>query len=110
MASRRVHVVWSERARDALDEAVAYVAENAADIARRILQTVLDAAASLDILSSRGRIVSELNDIAFRELLVDPFRLTSTLWHLALDLSGDTIRGHDCRPSTPGARLSYLAT
>ncbi len=54
--SRRVRVVWSERARDALDEAVAYVAE-------------------LDVFSSRGRIVPELNDIAFRELFVDPFRL-----------------------------------
>ncbi len=75
MASRRVRVVWSERARDALDEAVAYVAEDAPDTARRLLRTVLDAAASLDLFSSRGRIVPELNDIAFRELFVDPFRL-----------------------------------
>ena len=100
MASRRVRVVWSERARDALDEAVAYVAEDAPDTARRLLRAVLDAAASLDVFSSRGRIVPELNDIAFRELFVHP----------SLDLSGDTIKGHDCRSSTPGARLPYLET
>lgn len=73
MASRRVRVVWSERARNALDEAVAYVAEDAPDTARRLLRTVLDAAASMNVFSSRGRIVPELNDIAFRELFVDPF-------------------------------------
>ena len=36
---------------------------------------MLDAAASLNVFSGRGRIVPELNDIAFRELFVDPFRL-----------------------------------
>ncbi len=75
MAARRRRVVWSQRARDALDEAVAYIAKDAPDVARRLLEGILDAARSLETLSERGRIVPELAEPTFRELLRSPYRL-----------------------------------
>lgn len=75
MAARRRRVVWSQRARDAVDEAVAYIGQDAADAARRLLEGILDAARSLQTLSERGRIVPELANPTFRELLISPYRL-----------------------------------
>ncbi len=75
MAVRRRRVVWSQRARDAVDEAVAYIGQDAPDAARRLLEGIVGAARSLDTLSERGRIVPELAEPTFRELLVSPYRL-----------------------------------
>ena len=75
MASRRCRVVWTERARDALDDAITYVAKDSPQAARRLAERILDAAASLEHLSERGRIVPELKDPSVRELLVHPYRV-----------------------------------
>ena len=75
MGAGRRQVTWSQRSRDALDEAVAYIRQDSADAARRLLQRVIETAAGLDRLSERGRIVPELEDPSLRELLVQPYRL-----------------------------------
>ena len=75
MAARRRRVVWSLRARDAVNEAVAYISQDAPDVARRLLEGILDAARSLETLSERGRIVPELAEPTLRELLMSPYRL-----------------------------------
>ncbi len=75
MAARRRRVVWSPRARDAVDEAVAYIGKDAPDAAQRLLEDLLDAARSLETLSERGRIVPELAEPTFRQLLRPPYRL-----------------------------------
>ena len=75
MAPRRREVVWAERARRALDEALTYVAERSLQRARRLAERVLERADSLDTFSERGRVVPELGDPMLRELLIDPFRL-----------------------------------
>ena len=75
MAIRRRRVIWALRARAALDEAIGYVAADAPDTAAALLDRVLEAAASLEELSDRGRIVPELADLRLRELIARPYRL-----------------------------------
>ena len=75
MVDRRRRVVWSDAALRALEEAATYVAADAPDAARRLVERVLTAADSLQLLATRGRTVPELSKPGVRELLVRPFRL-----------------------------------
>ena len=75
MDPRRRAVAWTDAARQQLDEALAYVAEDSHSAATELLLTLLTASASLEILAERGRIVPEKPDGLVRELLVNPFRL-----------------------------------
>ena len=75
MAPHHREVVWSERARNGLDEAVAYIAKDSPDRALDFLERALVTAESLDQLTQRGRIVPELNDPYVRELFVYSYRL-----------------------------------
>ncbi len=75
MATRVRAVVWSESARDALDEVITYIAQDSQQAASRVLDAALAAAASLATLSERGRIVPELDDPVIRETLVFRYRL-----------------------------------
>jgi plasmid stabilization system protein ParE len=75
MATRRREVIWTQRARDALDEAAAYVAQDAPAAAMNLGERALDAAESLSTLSERGRIVPELDDPPVREIFVYRYRL-----------------------------------
>jgi toxin ParE1/3/4 len=75
MATRRREVIWSRRARDGLDEAVAYIAKDSQERARDFLERALNTAESLDQFAERGRIVPELDDPYVRELFVYRYRL-----------------------------------
>ena len=75
MGSRHRAVVWTEAASAALDDAIAFVAEDSASNAAALLERVLDAAASLSTLSDRGAPVPEINDRSVRQLLPGPYRL-----------------------------------
>ena len=66
-----------------LDEAVAYIAQNSGLAAEGLLTQILEAAATLDAFSERGRVVPELNHPSVRELLLRRYRL---------HLSGDALR------------------
>lgn len=63
MAARRRRVVWTEQARQILDDAVSYVAQDSRPAAERLLIQALEAASSLDAFSERGRIVPELSQV-----------------------------------------------
>jgi plasmid stabilization system protein ParE len=75
MATHRREVIWAQRARDALDEAAAFVAEDSPEAAVNLVERALDAAESLSTLSERGRIVPELDDPTVREIFVYRYRL-----------------------------------
>lgn len=75
MGARRRRVEWSERAYEALDEALAYVAQDSPRAAERLLVRLLEAAESLSELTKRGRIVPELADPRIREMIVPPYRI-----------------------------------
>jgi plasmid stabilization system protein ParE len=75
MAARLRAVVWAASARDALDEVIAYIAEDSPQAAVHVLDAALASAASLATLSARGRIVPELNDPNIREIFVFRYRL-----------------------------------
>jgi plasmid stabilization system protein ParE len=75
VADRLRAVAWSESAQTALDEVIAYIHQDSPGNARRVLVAALKAAASLETLAERGRIVPELGDPDIRELLVFRFRL-----------------------------------
>ena len=75
MATRRRAVIWTKRARDALDDAAAYIAEDSPDAAIDLVMRALDAADSLTTLSERGHIVPELGDQKVREIFVFKYRL-----------------------------------
>lgn len=75
MVDRRRRVVWSASAAGALDGAAQYVAADAPQAAARLVEKILIAADSLQLLATRGRRLPELADPTVRELLVHPFRL-----------------------------------
>ncbi len=75
MATQRREVIWTLRSRDALDEAAAYVAQDSPETAVDLVERALDAADSLDTLSERGHIVSELDIPTVREIFVHKYRL-----------------------------------
>lgn len=58
-----------------LEEAAEYIGIDSPPAAHRLAVSIVDAAESLADLSERGRIVPELHDSRFRELLVGPYRL-----------------------------------
>lgn len=58
-----------------LDEVVAHVARDSRSAAERLLVDALNAAASLDLSSERGRVVPEWNHPSVRELFVQRYRL-----------------------------------
>lgn len=60
MAAGRRRVIWSEAARDSLDEAIGFIAEDAPQVAAALLDRILAAAESLDELGERGRVVQRL--------------------------------------------------
>ncbi len=74
MAARR-RVIWAPRAQEALDEALAFVAQDSPTGALRILEQALSAADSLSTLSERGRIVPEVSQANLREVFVFRYRL-----------------------------------
>jgi len=69
-------VIWAPSAHVDLDEALARRADPA-----RLLEEILDAAASLSTLSERGRWVPELDDRTTREIFVRDFRLMYEVWN-----------------------------
>ncbi len=93
MASRRRSVVWAQSARSALDEVIAYIAQDSQDRAVQVLMRALDTAAGLETLADRGRVVPELSDPAIRELFVYRYRsctkcsmTASSFWHFCTEL------------------------
>lgn len=58
-----------------LEEAVEYIAVDSPAAAHKLAVAVVAAAESLSELSERGRVVPELNDSRYRELLVGTYRL-----------------------------------
>jgi toxin ParE1/3/4 len=75
VASRYRTVIWAESAEAALDEVVTYIAQDSRDQAIKVLIRTLEAAASLQTLADRGRIVPELRESDLRELFVFRYRL-----------------------------------
>lgn len=74
MAARR-RVVWSERARDGLDEVLSYIAKDSPEGVRSVARSAIELASSLATLAERGRIVPELGDPAIREVFAFRYRL-----------------------------------
>jgi toxin ParE1/3/4 len=75
MAARRWRVIWSEQANHQVDDAVAYIARDSIQAARRVLADALDDGASLQTMAERGRIVPEVGSPAIREIFVHRYRL-----------------------------------
>jgi toxin ParE1/3/4 len=81
MAARVREVVWAEAARDALNEVIAYIAQDSRQPAVQVLDEALRAAASLATFAERGRVVPELNDANIREVFVHRYRLQYRIEH-----------------------------
>jgi plasmid stabilization system protein ParE len=88
MALRRREVVWAERAKLALNDALNYIATDSPLNATRLAQEVLDEADSLATLSERGRMVPEVGDPTLRELLINPFRLMYEVHETEVNIVG----------------------
>jgi len=103
MAARRRRVVWTEHARQMLDDAISYVARDSLPAAERLLIQTLEAASSLNVHSDRGRVVPELDRPNIRQLLVQRYRLVYEVTpaevqilafvHGARDLTGPGLGG-----------------
>lgn len=74
MDSRR-RVVWAQTALDALNDALAYIAEESSQGAASVALAALESANSLSTLAERGRVVPEIGRAAIREIFVFRYRL-----------------------------------
>lgn len=75
MVARKYRVVWARSAQSALDDAIAYIAEDSREAAARVLQLVLETADGLSTLARRGRVVPEVGDPTIREVFAFRYRL-----------------------------------
>ena len=75
MAAGRHRVIWTQRALRAGDEIAEYLATDSPAEAARLIDAFLQAAATLDTLTERGRVVPEVGDPLIREIFVYDFRL-----------------------------------
>ena len=80
MAARTRRVVWTESARLALDEVIAYISRDSPGNAVGVLTQALDTAASLATFAERGRVIREIGDSSLRELLVYDYRMLYRLY------------------------------
>jgi plasmid stabilization system protein ParE len=80
MADRPRSVVWTQAAREQLDEIIEYIAEDSLDAALRVLDRILATSESLSRLAHRGRVVPEIQDGKVRELFVFSYRLMYELY------------------------------
>jgi plasmid stabilization system protein ParE len=63
VASRTRSVVWTPLARDGLDDVLAYIAEDSAEAAEKVLEVVLGVAESLSVFSERGASLQPLTSV-----------------------------------------------
>lgn len=75
MAERPRRVVWASASNVQLDEIVGHVAIDSVVAAGKVLDVILEAAASLSHFAERGRVVPEIGDRAVREIFVYSYRL-----------------------------------
>ena len=68
-------VIWTEAALSDIEAAAAFIARDSPHYASVLIRESDAAAASLDILSKRGRVVPETNQLDLRELFVCNYRL-----------------------------------
>lgn len=68
-------IVWSYEATADLNALADHIARDSASYAASFVHEILLASRSLDILSERGRIVSELANPNIRELFIREYRL-----------------------------------
>lgn len=75
MANRPRTVVWTAASKAQLDELIGYVARDSVVTAGKVLDVILEAAASLSHFAERGRVVPEIRDRTIREIFVYSYRL-----------------------------------
>lgn len=68
-------VVWSPLAELRALEAVEYIAEDRPLAAAKWLEGLLERVAKLDQFERRGRVVWEIGNPAYREILFEPYRI-----------------------------------
>ena len=84
MVTGKYRVVWAKSAQSALDDAIAYIAEDSREAAGRVLELVLATAEGLSTLARRGRVVPEVGDSATREVFAFRYRVL-------YEVRGDTV-------------------
>ena len=70
-----MRVDWSDFARDDLDDLVCYISRDSAFYARRFGQKVVLATRRLTQFPESGRMIPEAEDKAFREIIVQGYRV-----------------------------------
>lgn len=70
-----MRVDWSDFARDDLDDLVCYISRDSAFYARRFGQKVVLATQRLTQFPESGRMIPEAEDKAFREIIVQGYRV-----------------------------------
>lgn len=72
-------VAWTQAAWDDLEATAGYIAKDSPRYASAFVREVRDAARTLARFADRGRVVPELGQPEFRELLVRSYRLIYTV-------------------------------
>ena len=68
-------VVWTEAAWNDLDQVAAFIAKDSRRYSAAFVREIRDAGRSLAQFAERGRLVPELSNASYRELIVRSYRL-----------------------------------
>lgn len=70
-----VRIVWTEKARQDLREIVHYLRQHSPEASERISKEITASTRRLEMFPSSGRIVPELAETSFREVIVGDYRV-----------------------------------
>jgi len=71
----KARVVWTEKARQDLREIIRYLRRYSSEAAERISQQIVEATRRLEDFPLSGRVVPELAETGFREVIVGDYRV-----------------------------------
>jgi len=70
-----VDVIWTDSAVDALNEVAEFIAIDNVNAARKLVQRVMTSTDRLHQFPESGRIIPEIAELPYRELIVNPCRI-----------------------------------
>lgn len=68
-------VIWTDSAQHDLNEIAQYIAVNNLPSAKKLIQTILRKALRLERFPESGRVIPELANLNYREMIVNPCRI-----------------------------------
>ena len=73
--SKKAHIIWSETAKNSLQEIIAYIKQDSVDSARKVAYEIVKKTSRLESFPDSGKILSEFPEMPYREIIVGKYRI-----------------------------------